>query len=59
MLANPEHVEPGTIGSLDAPVAFPDVVQVGLRVARVGTTSVKYEAGVFRNADPLCAARPR
>jgi acyl-CoA thioester hydrolase len=40
-----------------APVAFPDVVHVGLRVARVGTTSVRYEACVFRNDDPLCAAK--
>jgi acyl-CoA thioester hydrolase len=40
-----------------APVAFPDVVHVGLRVARVGTSSVRYEAGVFRNDEPLCAAK--
>jgi acyl-CoA thioester hydrolase len=40
-----------------APVAFPDAVHVGLRVARVGKSSVRYEVGVFRNADPLCAAK--
>lgn len=32
-----------------APLVFPDVVQVGLRVARVGKSSVRYELGIFRN----------
>ncbi len=31
-----------------APIAFPDVVTAGLRCARLGTTSVRYEIGIFR-----------
>jgi acyl-CoA thioester hydrolase len=30
-----------------APLAFPDDVEVGLRVAHLGRTSVRYELGVF------------
>jgi acyl-CoA thioester hydrolase len=32
-----------------SPLAFPDVVHIGLRVPQVGRTSVRYEVGVFRN----------
>jgi acyl-CoA thioester hydrolase len=32
-----------------APIAFPDRVTAGIRVARLGTTSVRYEVGLFRN----------
>ncbi|NML46088.1 acyl-CoA thioesterase [Ramlibacter sp. G-1-2-2] len=30
-----------------APVEFPQVVEAGLRVARLGTSSVRYEVGLF------------
>ena len=30
-----------------APVAFPQVVEAGVRVARLGTSSVRYEVGIF------------
>ena len=30
------------------PLAFPDVVEAGLRVARLGRTSVRYEVAIFR-----------
>lgn len=40
-----------------APVAFPDTVTAGLVVARVGTSSVRYEIGLFRNGDGLAAAQ--
>ncbi len=30
------------------PVAFPEAVEVGLRVARLGRTSVRYELAIFR-----------
>ena len=30
-------------------IAFPDVVTAGIRVARIGTSSVRYEIGLFRN----------
>ncbi|MEV6284516.1 thioesterase family protein [Kribbella sp. NPDC051770] len=31
-----------------APLAFPDTVDAGLRVAKLGTSSVTYEIGLFR-----------
>ena len=37
-------------------VAFPDRITVGLRVARIGGSSVRYEIGVFRNDDDTAAA---
>ncbi len=37
-------------------MAFPDVVTAGLRVARLGASSVRYEVGLFRNDDKLAAA---
>ena len=40
-----------------SPVAFPDVVEAGLRVASLGTSSVRYEVGIFRNADARAAAQ--
>ena len=33
-----------------APIAFPDEITAGLRVERVGTTSIRYGIGIFRNA---------
>lgn len=39
-----------------APVSFPDRVQVGLRVAKLGTSSIRYELAVFRNDEPVAAA---
>jgi acyl-CoA thioester hydrolase len=38
-------------------IAFPDAVQVGLRVARLGASSVRYEVGMFRNDDELASAQ--
>jgi acyl-CoA thioester hydrolase len=37
-------------------IAFPDVVTAGLRVARLGSSSVRYEVGLFRNGDETAAA---
>jgi len=37
-------------------IAFPDVVTAGLRVARLGTSSVRYEVGLFRNEEEAAAA---
>lgn len=37
-------------------IAFPDVVTAGLRVAKIGTSSVRYEVGLFRNEEPAAAA---
>ncbi len=39
-----------------SPLAFPQTVQVGLRVAHVGASSVRYELAVF-GEDALCAAK--
>jgi acyl-CoA thioester hydrolase len=39
-----------------APLAFPQTVQAGLRVASLGTSSVRYEIGIFAQGEPLCAA---
>lgn len=38
-------------------VAFPDRVTVGIRVARLGRTSVRYEIGLFRNDEDLACAQ--
>lgn len=39
-----------------ASAAYPDVIHAGVRVARVGTSSVRYEVGLFRNdEDAACA----
>ena len=40
-----------------APVVFPDRVHAGLRVARLGQSSVRYEIGLFKNDDPSAAAQ--
>ena len=37
-------------------MAFPDVVAAGLRVVRLGTSSVTYEIGLFRNDETEAAA---
>jgi acyl-CoA thioester hydrolase len=39
-----------------APLAFPDILDVGIRVARVGTSSVRYEVAVFRQGGEVAAA---
>ena len=38
-----------------APLAFPQTVQVGLRVAHLGTSSVRYELGIFGESDTTAA----
>jgi acyl-CoA thioester hydrolase len=42
-----------------ASVAFPDVLEIGLRVAKLGNTSVQYELGVFKKGSDVCAAEAR
>ncbi len=61
----------GTVDLLDGPVhcvvaevmcryhssvAWPDRITMGLRVARIGGSSVRYELGVFRNHEDVAAA---
>lgn len=39
------------------PIAFPDPLDVGVRIARLGRSSVRYELAIFRRGDDLaCAA---
>jgi len=38
------------------PVAFPDVLDAGLRVAHLGTSSVKYEIGIFAAGEDEASA---
>jgi acyl-CoA thioester hydrolase len=38
------------------PLSFPDVVEAGMRVAKLGSSSVKYEIGLFRQGEDEPAA---
>jgi len=40
-----------------APITFPDQVDAGLRVAKLGNSSVRYEIGLFRNDEDAAAAQ--
>jgi len=40
-----------------SPIAFPDTVHAGLRVGRLGRTSVRYEVGIFRNEQATTSAQ--
>jgi acyl-CoA thioester hydrolase len=40
-----------------APLAFPQTIEAGIRVARLGRSSVRYEVGLFAQGEPLTAAR--
>ena len=37
-------------------LAFPETVEAGIRVARIGTSSVRYEVGLFARGDAEAAA---
>ncbi|WP_442967017.1 acyl-CoA thioesterase [Rhizobium sp. C4] len=39
-----------------AEMMFPDVVSAGIRVARIGSSSVRYEVGLFRNDEETASA---
>jgi len=39
-----------------APLAFPQTVWAGLRVAHLGSSSVRYEVGLFADGEDLAAA---
>ena len=39
-----------------SPIAFPDTVHVGIRVAKLGNSSVKYEIAIYRNDEQAPAA---
>ena len=42
-----------------APAAFPDRLEGGLRVARIGNSSVRYELAVFREGEDAAIAEGR
>ncbi len=37
-------------------ISYPDLVTIGLRISRLGTSSIRYELGIFRNDDKVAAA---
>lgn len=39
-----------------APLAFPQTVEAGIRVARIGSSSVRYEVGLFAAGEAFSAA---
>jgi acyl-CoA thioester hydrolase len=41
------------------PLSFPDVLEAGLRVTKLGTSSVAYAIGLFRQDEPAAAAQGR
>jgi acyl-CoA thioester hydrolase len=47
----------GTSCDYFAPISFPDNVVAGLRAAKVGSSSVTYEIGLFRNAETTASAQ--
>ena len=40
-----------------APISFPDTITAGLRAAKIGTSSVTYEIGIFRNDETTASAQ--
>ena len=40
-----------------SPLAFPQTVEAGIRVAHLGSTSVRYEVGLFAQNEALTAAK--
>jgi acyl-CoA thioester hydrolase len=40
-----------------SPIAFPQKVTAGIRVAHIGTSSVRYEVGLFADDEPMAAAK--
>lgn len=40
-----------------SPLAFPQPVEAGICVARLGASSVRYEIGLFAQGEPLTAAK--
>ena len=40
-----------------APISFPEEITAGLRVAKMGTSSVRYEIGLFTDTQPNACAQ--
>jgi acyl-CoA thioester hydrolase len=57
LLSGPVHCVVAEVACrYHASLAFPDQVNVGIRVATIGRSSVRYEIGIFRNDDDRAAA---
>lgn len=39
-----------------APITFPEVIDAGLRIGRIGNSSLRYEVGLFKQGDTQPAA---
>lgn len=39
-----------------SPIAYPDLIHVGLKVIHLGNSSVKYELAIFKNDDDIASA---
>ncbi len=40
-----------------APITYPDVIHGGLRISKIGSSSVTYEIGLFKNDEDECSAK--
>ncbi len=40
-----------------ASIAFPEIIEVGVRVASLGTSSVRYTLGIFKKGEALASAQ--
>lgn len=40
-----------------ASIAFPDTIEAGIRVTKIGNSSVRYEIGLFKEGEEFCAAK--
>lgn len=38
------------------PIAYPDMINCGLRIGKLGNSSVRYEVGIFRNDEDAASA---
>ena len=57
LLAGPVHcVVAEVMCRYHSSLSFPDRVAVGVRVANIGRSSVRYDVGVFRNDEDVAAA---
>jgi acyl-CoA thioester hydrolase len=39
-----------------SPIAYPDMIHVGLKVTHLGNSSAKYEVAIFKNDDDIASA---
>ena len=45
-----------TMGKFNKPLAYPEVLEAGLRVGKLGNSSVRYEIGIFQEGAAEAAA---